>query len=120
MIQAGLEAPNPLVLLRQAKNLTSKHKETLINGVPNGIPDVGGSSVVTELHGAEEEIARGNAFITEVDQHIPGKNASTYEGQVYMTTSEVHATITLLFEKDGEVLDLVYNSRPSSSRPSST
>ena len=120
MIQAGFEAPNPLVLLRQAKTHASKHKETLINGAPNGIPDMESSSVVTELHGAEEEIARGNAFIAEADHHISGKNTSTYEGQVYMTTSEVHATITLLFEKDGEVLNLVYNSRPSSSELSST
>ena len=96
MTQAGLEAPNPLILLQQARKLNLKEKDRA-----NGISDA--ESVVSETHGAEEEVARGNA--------AESKNSSA-DGQ-YMPSSEVHAALTLLFEKEHGLMDLVYNSRPT-------
>jgi len=111
MQQAGFKAPNSLVLLQQAKKLSSKHKEEFTTGVTDG--DSG--SVVTELHGAEEEVARGNAV---VEESRSTKKQAAGDGQQYMPSPEVHAAMTLLFEKEAEILNLIYNSRPTSKKAS--
>src|SRR5699024_6744672 len=78
-----------------AKNLNSKEKQALANGS-------------NEPHGAEEEVARGNAVVTQIDE----KKQTAGNTQQFMPSPEIHAAITLLFEKEGEILNLVYNSRP--------
>lgn len=95
MLQAGFQAPNSLILLQQAKNLNSKEKQALANGGD-------------EPHGAEEEVARGNAVVTQIDE----KKQTAGDTQQFMPSPEIHAAMTLLFEKEGEILNLVYNSRP--------
>lgn len=99
MIQAGFQAPNPLIVLQQAKRLSLKQKD-----LKNGISDA--KSVTSEPHGAEEEVARGNAVVAQADS-----KQAIGDGQ-YMTSTEVHAAMTLLFEKEPEILGLIYNSRP--------
>ncbi|KAL4996608.1 hypothetical protein BDV10DRAFT_108805 [Aspergillus recurvatus] len=103
MIQAGLQIPNPLILLQQAKRLNVKEKKAPVNGVSDT------ASVTSEAHRAEEEVARGNAVVTQAESKKQGAG----ETQQYMPSSEVHAAITLLFEKEAEILNLVYNSRPT-------
>ncbi|ODM18657.1 hypothetical protein SI65_05274 [Aspergillus cristatus] len=93
MLQAGFQAPNSLILLQQAKSLNLKEKQALDND---------------ELHGAEEEVARGNAVVTQIDE----QKQAAGETQQFMPSPEVHAAMTLLFEKEGEILNLVYSSRP--------
>ncbi|BDD64349.1 hypothetical protein MPDQ_000327 [Monascus purpureus] len=100
MMQAGFNAPNSLILLQQAKKLSLKQKD-----VENGITDA--ESVVSDLHGAEEEVARGNAVIAQAE-----RKQSSADGQ-YMPSSEVHAAMALLFEKEAEILELIYSSRPT-------
>ncbi|OJJ50014.1 hypothetical protein ASPZODRAFT_128602 [Penicilliopsis zonata CBS 506.65] len=111
MLQGGFQAPNSLVLLQQAKKLNSKQKESLANGVSDG------DSVVTELHGAEEEVARGNAVVAQVEERRSDKEQAVAEGQ-YMPSPEIYAAMTLLCEKESEILELIYNSRPSSKKAS--
>lgn len=101
MTQGGFQAPNSLILLQQAKNLLLKQKD-----VDNGITDA--QSVISEPHGAEEEVARGNAVVEQGE----AKKQAAGDSQQYLPSPEVHAAITLLFEKEGEILDLVYNTRP--------
>ncbi|CAG8165424.1 unnamed protein product [Penicillium nalgiovense] len=84
MLQGGFQAPNTMVLLEQEKN--SKSKNT-----------------VSEVHGAEEEIRRGVAVVQE---------AQGSTGQEFMSSSEVYGALHLLFQKESEILQLVYNSRP--------
>ncbi|KAL2844213.1 hypothetical protein BJX68DRAFT_149866 [Aspergillus pseudodeflectus] len=108
MIQAGLQIPNSLILLQQAKKLNTKDKKALANGFSDT------ASVTSEAHGAEEEVARGNAVVAQVESKKQGQG----ETQQYVPSSEVHAAITLLFEKEGEVLNLIYNSRPASKKDS--
>ena len=103
MIQAGLQIPNSLILLQQAKKLNIKEKKAPANGISDT------ASVTSEAHGAEEEVARGNAVVTQME----GKKQGAGDTQQYMPSSEVHAAITLLFEKESEILNLVYNSRPT-------
>ncbi|PYH99720.1 beta and beta-prime subunits of DNA dependent RNA-polymerase [Aspergillus ellipticus CBS 707.79] len=92
MIQAGFQIPNSLVLLQQAKHLISKEKKGLANGT----------------HRAEEEVARGTAVVAEAESQTQEPGAS----QQFMPSPEVHAAISLLFEKEEDILNLVYNSRP--------
>jgi DNA-directed RNA polymerase I subunit RPA1 len=120
MIQADFQMPNPLILLQQAKQPTKKHKNQVVNGIQNGISHDDNTSIVTEQRGVEEEIARGNELIAQVNRDRSRKTGSSEGDQQYMPSPEVHAAITLLFEKDGEILDLVYNSRPVPRKVSST
>lgn len=107
MAQAGLEMPNSLILLQQAKRLLLKQKD-----LDNGITDA--QSIGSESRGAEEEIARGNTMAGQVE----GSKQAPGESQQYMPSPEVHAAITLLFEKESEILELVYNSRPTQKKES--
>ncbi|KAJ5147063.1 DNA-directed RNA polymerase I subunit [Penicillium atrosanguineum] len=93
MLTGGFQAPNTLIMLDQEK----KHKPE-VNGTRAG-------SVVSEVHGAEEEILRGAA--------VTKQTAQAASGQEFMTSSEVYSALRLLFEKDGEVLQLVYNFWPA-------
>lgn len=99
MLHGGFQAPNTLILLDQEKKANAKKNGTQANGVAEA------DSTMTEAHGAEEEILRGAAVTAQGPQV-----GST--GQEFMPSSEVYASMCLLFEKDGEVLQLVYNSRP--------
>ncbi|KAF7168568.1 hypothetical protein CNMCM6106_003706 [Aspergillus hiratsukae] len=101
MVQAGFQAPNSLILLQQAKKFDMKAKESMANGISDT------ASTVSESHGAEEEVARGNAVVAQADK----KSAAGDAGQ-YMPSPEVHAATVLLFEKEKEILSLIYNSRP--------
>ncbi|KAH8426320.1 DNA-directed RNA polymerase I core subunit RPA190 [Aspergillus melleus] len=106
MVQGGFQAPNSLVLVQQAKKSNLKEKQALANGTSDNVS-------VTETHGAEEEVARGNAVISEDES-----KRQAGDGGQYMPSPEVHAAITLLFEKEGEILNLLYNSRPLSKKES--
>ena len=107
MVQAGFQVPNSLILLQQAKKLTLKERD-----VANGISDA--ESIISEPHGAEEEVARGNAVLAQAD-----RKQSASDGQ-YMPSSEVYAAMALLFEKEAEILELIYNSRPTQRKASKT
>ncbi|KAJ5901840.1 DNA-directed RNA polymerase I subunit [Penicillium taxi] len=87
MVQAGFQAPNSLVLLDQERKAELKANGT------------------SEINGAEEEILRGAAAVTK-------ETTASGETQEFLTSSEVYSALRLLFQKDGEVLQLVYNSRP--------
>lgn len=107
---AGMSAPNPLIVLQQEQQLHEKYKEPLKKGSING--DNG--TAVTELHGAEEEVVRANAVVSQVDENRAGKQDESTDQ--YLPSPEVYAAMRLLFNKEGEVLNLVYNSRPSSKK----
>ncbi|KAJ5291932.1 hypothetical protein N7478_001183 [Penicillium angulare] len=88
MLNGGFQAPNALMLLDSDK------ANSKTNGTRSG-------SEASETHGAEEEIRRGAATAQK----------STF-GQEFMTSAEVYSCLKLLFAKDSEVLQLVYNSQP--------
>ncbi|CAG8154997.1 unnamed protein product [Penicillium olsonii] len=85
MAQGGFQAKNTMVLLDEERKFQSK----------KGSADV--------LHGAEEEIRLGAAVMQQ---------AEGTAGQEFMSSSEVYASLHFLFQKDSEILQLVYNSRP--------
>ncbi|KAJ9659303.1 hypothetical protein H2198_003179 [Neophaeococcomyces mojaviensis] len=93
-------APNPLIYLmqeRQEKGLAKKP-------VSSGEKDVEMADV---SHGAEEEIALRNALETSASS----KNADLEGGfdvQTYMTPAEVHAALSLLFEREQQIMSLLF------------
>ncbi|KAH8698596.1 putative DNA-directed RNA polymerase I subunit [Talaromyces proteolyticus] len=105
MKMAGMTAPNPLIVWQEENKIYSKSKE-LQKSTTNGVGED------TELHGAEEEVVRANAA-AELAQN----NNTTGKGgleaiQQFVPSPEVYAAICLLFEKEREILNLVYSSRP--------
>jgi DNA-directed RNA polymerase I subunit RPA1 len=93
---AGMTAPNPLIVLQEESKLLNKTKEQQKQAAAIG--------EVTELHGAEEEVVRANAAVEQGGNGYEG-------GQQFVPSPEVYAAICLLFEKEREVLNLVYSTR---------
>ncbi|EHY53700.1 hypothetical protein HRR83_003914 [Exophiala dermatitidis] len=110
----AMKAPNPLIFLQsERKQKEAAVKKHMVNGHHD--EDVAMSdaaeSETTEAHGAEEEIAMRNALETAAQS----KNAEVEDEddvQSYMTPNEVYAALTLLFDREQEVLSLMYASQP--------
>jgi DNA-directed RNA polymerase I subunit RPA1 len=86
MQQGGFQAKNTMILLDEERKAQSKY------------------SSAEAVHGAEEEIRLGAAVMQQ--------EQGSANGQEFMSSSEVYASLYFLFQKDSEVLQLVYNSRP--------
>lgn len=103
MVQGGFEIASALSLLNLSKQSTEKEKNS------NGYADDDNMSVSSSLHGAEEEVAKATAALLGSTN---GNSIEETAQQKFMPPSEVHACMTLLFEKESEIMDLLYNSRP--------
>lgn len=103
-----MKAPNPLLFLQSERRQRSHVKKPLTNGLQDEDIDMQDiDDADTELHGAEEEIAMRNAL----ESTAQSKSADIEDAddvQTYMTTTEVHAALTLLFEREQELLSLMY------------
>ncbi|EXJ86793.1 DNA-directed RNA polymerase I subunit RPA1 [Capronia epimyces CBS 606.96] len=109
----GRKAPNPLIFLQSERKQKEEVKKPRINGVHDEDVDMSDAaeSETTEAHGAEEEIAMRNALETAAQS----KNAELEDEddvQSYMTSTEVYAALTLLFDREQELLGLIYASQP--------
>ncbi|EEH40008.1 DNA-directed RNA polymerase I subunit RPA1 [Paracoccidioides lutzii Pb01] len=110
MTEAGFHIPNPLLLMKEANDLSKKHG----NSYMNGFPDDDNASVSTDSHGAEQQITMGNAVLAQVEERGSRNKPSDQGAQQFMPSPEVYASLRLLFEREQEVLNLVYDSRPRS------
>ncbi|KAK5464617.1 hypothetical protein LTS15_001179 [Exophiala xenobiotica] len=110
----GMKVPNPLLYLEsEKKQREAAVKKPLTNGVHDEDVEMNDAdpTLATETHGAEEEIAMRNALETTA----VSKNADLEDEddvQHYMTPREVQAALTLLFDRESEVLKLLYSSQP--------
>ena len=96
----SMKAPNPLLFLQGQQ----KQKEVAKKPMPNGVD---GDVVMSDAgHGAEDEITAQNAFEEAGDNPEFEDNE---DGQVYMTNEEVHAALTLLFEREQEIFSLLFS-----------
>lgn len=108
----AMKAPNPLIFLQSERRQKEDVKKPLENGIHGEDVEMSDAATAdTESHGAEQEIALRNALETTAES----KNAEFEEEdevQAYMTSSEVLAALTLLFDREQEVLSLMYASHP--------
>ena len=117
MAQMGLKLINPLVRAFKERKATRK-REREEREIDEGI--------VADLEDVTSEDSDENAEKLEVEQHMVSADVAASEStstfkksgrredeDVYVNAQEVYASITELFEKEKEILDLVYNSRAS-------
>ncbi|WEW54914.1 DNA-directed RNA polymerase [Emydomyces testavorans] len=115
MIAAGFQIPNPLVLMEEANRLSKKHKQVQKMDHLNEIAEGDDVSIASDLHGAEQQVSMRNAVLTAVEEKTSSKMSGQIDdSQQYIPSSEVYASIRFLFEKEQEILDLIYDSRPGS------
>ncbi|KIW46638.1 uncharacterized protein PV06_02298 [Exophiala oligosperma] len=111
----GMKVPNPLIyLLSERKQQEAPVKKPLVNGIHDDDVNMADASQTTapETHGAEEEIALRNALeTTSASKNAELENED--DVQHYMTPKEVQAALILLFEREVEVLNLLYGSNSS-------
>ncbi|KAI1915489.1 hypothetical protein LOZ61_001683 [Ophidiomyces ophidiicola] len=117
MIAAGLQIPNPLVLMEEATRLSKKSKSIGPMDEANGIED-DDYSIITESHGAEHQVSMGNAVLAAAEEKGAYGRTQSEDAQQYIPSSEVYASMRFLFEKEQEILDLIYDSRPGAGRRS--
>ncbi|KAL2160281.1 hypothetical protein VTH06DRAFT_1454 [Thermothelomyces fergusii] len=118
MAQAGRKRVDALALSRKAK----KHHDL---NPDEGIADVDssseGSSGERDSEGEGEELdENGDVVMTDAPAKTQrSKSKAAKPAQRYLSTMEVHKRLELLFEKEQEILSLLYNSkpRPRSSKP---
>ena len=101
---------NPLIFFQQQQMARAEKQKPkpLTNGIHTDDEDEDESEGESE-HGAEDEIALQNA----VETTAQAKNADLEdeeEQQAYMTPTEVHAALTLLFERENGLINLLFSS----------
>ncbi|KAK5084607.1 hypothetical protein LTR05_005685 [Lithohypha guttulata] len=102
------KAPNPLIYLMQERKEQDLAKKPMVNGDK----DVEMVDQVTDrTHGAEEEIALRNALDTAASSKIAEMEGG-FDTQAYLTPAEVHAALTLLFDREQEIVDLLFAPSP--------
>lgn len=118
MAQGGFKAINPLVKsLNERKAMSSQTRQDreVDEGIVADLEDTTTDSDGEDIQmndGPEKEMLDGLSDSQE--SVIPTKIPSTTrEEDVYVNPHEVYASLTELFAKEEEILDLVYNSRAS-------
>jgi len=111
---ADMKAPNPLIyLLSEREQKGEAPKQQTSGGRTEDVEMVDASSQAANsvLHGAEDEIALRNALETAAESKSAELEDES-DVQAYMTPNEVHAALTLLFDREQEVLSLLFAPRP--------
>lgn len=105
MAQAGKKAVDALDKLRTSKNKDGYEDE--------GIADVDSDDSAAGSEGEGEELDE-NGDVVMAEPKTKGKTSETPGGreQRFLSTMEVKGRLELLFEKEQEILSLLYNSRP--------
>lgn len=108
-----MKAPNPLLFLQSERKQKSEVKKPLTNGTHDEDTEMqdADDTDADDLHGAEEEIATRNALESSA-QSKGAELEDVDDVQTYMTTTEVHAALVLLFEREQELLSLMYAPYP--------
>ncbi|KAI9809454.1 MAG: hypothetical protein M1827_006834 [Pycnora praestabilis] len=125
MIQGGFKAPNPLVLLHRERRAAQKKMKLEAHDVDEGIvADVDDIDLDLDLEEEEEEEDDDEEILGGDDSSISADlmdeeaetTTSTTKSKAdsrgdYVNAGVVHAALTHLFEKEKEIMGLVYNSQ---------
>ncbi|KAI9756426.1 MAG: hypothetical protein M4579_003848 [Chaenotheca gracillima] len=111
MVQGGFKLTNAMIVLNKQRNASQKSKPP--KDVDEGI--VADLDDEMDLDEEEEELPGSPAdelAEEEAADELRGKDPqSETRNQRFINAGEVHAALSLVFEKEQEVLSLVYNSR---------
>ncbi|KAF3898590.1 DNA-directed RNA polymerase I subunit [Trichophyton interdigitale] len=105
MMEAGFQIPNPLVLMDEASRLSQRQKDGDKATKPTGSLDD------DDQPNAEQQISVGNTMLMDIEEDTVTQIGDS-ESQQYVPSSEIHASLHFLFNKEQEILDLIYDSRP--------
>ena len=115
MIQTGQKEADPLLLQAQAKLAAKKDDQLVDEGIVADFEDVTpdeDDEQDVEMLDVEEQLANGSVVAIDVAVARAKKAHFDDPQQEYMTSSQVYASLTYLFQKEQELFDLVYSSRP--------
>ena len=108
-VQSGMKKVNPIIVLAKARSDARKEKRAELEA-DEGIDVDEDESMEEEAD--DIETLENNGLLETSAADVPRKiKPSRPTSQEYVNPEEVHATLTLLFEKEQELLDLVYNSK---------
>lgn len=125
MVQGGFKAVNPLIkALSERKAMQKQRREDrdVDEGIVADLEDVtsddDGEDI--EMLEIETETANANANALESQETTVIKKSTRNETQsdIYLNPQEVHAALSELFEKEKEILNIVYNSRAANNSSS--
>ncbi|KAI9764013.1 MAG: hypothetical protein M1835_007679 [Candelina submexicana] len=124
-IQGGYKEINPLIL-RNRERRVKQHAKQKAGEVDEGIvADIDDMSLEEEEEEEEEEAEEDEGLTLGTDGALPTDTGHEMEARVavkaakskqqgkdtYVSSVEVHALLVRLFEKESEIMSLVYNSR---------
>lgn len=115
--QSGKKAPNPLLFLMAEREQLNSKTKPLTNGYHKEDVDMEDSEEDSvEGHGAEDEIALQNALETQAQTMAEDEDESTEDDEnekhQYLTPNEVQAALQLLFDREQEVMNLLFGPKP--------
>lgn len=125
MVQGGFKAVNPLIkALSERKAIQKQRRED--RDVDEGIvADLEG--ITSEDDGEDIEMLEIETNTTSItvsesqeETRVKKSTAKAKNSDVYLNPQEVHAALSELFEKEKEILNLVYNSRAAKNTSSVT
>lgn len=118
MVQGGFKAINPLskpLNDRKAMQIQSRQDRKVDEGIVADLEDMttdsdGGDTQMHDLH--ERDMPDG---LSDSQTSVRPTKVLSISGEVdvYVNSLEVHASLSELFAKEEEILDLIYTSRPS-------
>jgi DNA-directed RNA polymerase I subunit RPA1 len=113
--QSGKKAPNPLLFHTAEQEQLNPEPKPLTNGYHKEDVDMEDSEDESvEGHGAEDEIALQNALETQATVEEEDERTEDPAGKSghYMTQPEVQAALQLLFDREQEIMNLLFGPRP--------
>ncbi len=123
MVQGGFKMTNPLIKATKERKLEQKRKrddreadEGIVADLDDVTPEEDDEDEEVEMLDAGGEDAGSSLVQVEAVPSEAKRNSGDDDTQQYINAYEVHASLTELFEKEKEIMELVYNSR---SRPRS-
>ena len=121
MVQGGFKITNPLIKATKERKAEQKRKrddrevdEGIVADLDEITPEEDDDDEDVEMLNEEGEEAGNSVVQEEAASSEAKRNSSNEDAQQYINAHEVHASLTELFEKEKEIMELVYNSR---SRP---
>ena len=114
MAQNGFKATNPLIVAlkeRKAAQKLMREDRDFDEGIVADFEDITSNEEDEDIELLETEGPDSGKIIDGVAGSARKKSRTEdKEAETYVNAQEVHASITILFEKEKEILDLVYNS----------